>query len=131
MDGDPWKDRECYYRYEDYLEGTGYTDVCGEHVHTGSRLRIRVHAFPVLKHTLKGVWLRGSGGEPRFVLHAANKRYADATVERALVSFKARKKRQQEIYEHRAKNAAEAIQLAETGQEVAEPIWRILPLENL
>ncbi|ESX17859.1 hypothetical protein X766_15730 [Mesorhizobium sp. LSJC255A00] len=112
----PWKDRECFYRYEDYLEGTGYTDVCGEYVHTGSRLRIRVHAFPVIKHTPKGVWLRGYGGEPRFVLHSAHKRYADATVERALVSFKARKLRQQQIYEARANNAAAAIKLAEHNQ---------------
>ncbi|TIN00988.1 MAG: hypothetical protein E5Y34_11065 [Mesorhizobium sp.] len=104
---------ELYYRYYDYREGTGYTDVCGEYVPTGSRLRIRIETFPVIKHTPKGVWIRDIGGDSKFLLHTAIKRYADPTVEKALHSFTARKKRQQSIYEARAAQAAEAIILAE------------------
>ena len=112
MDGN----QEVYYRYVDYSEGTGYTDVCGEFVFTGSVTRVRVKTFKVIKFTLKGAWIRDSGGDERFVLTGTRKCYAHPTIEEALESFKARKNRQKSIYEARANAAQKAIDLAEKGK---------------
>ena len=106
---------DVYYRYEDYLQGTGGWDMQGEWEPGPSVIRIRVVEFKVLKVTPKGVWLKVFDGK-RFVLNSAIKRFADPTLERALVSFRKRKERQASIYEARARNAREAIRRAEHGK---------------
>jgi hypothetical protein len=99
---------EYYYRIEDYLESSGSWDMQGEWEPGPSRLRLRVEAFEVLKHTPKGVQLRVYG-ERRFVLRDAYRRFACATLDEAKESFIARKEKQASIYEARARDARKAI----------------------
>lgn len=106
---------DVYYRLEDYRESTSYLDVCGEYVITGSRVRVRVREYPVLKRTPAGAWIRhydDFGNDRRFVKTGTRKCFAHPTMEEALVSFEARKKRQYSIYMARAKDAQEAITVA-------------------
>lgn len=111
-----------YYRIEDRLFGDGYTNVCGEHVHTGSHVELSVYKLPLLKRTPCGVVVRDIGGSRRFIADSWRKRYACATYEEAVVSFVARKERQASIYEARASDARKAIKMATTG----EPRWSVL-----
>lgn len=102
---------EKWWRFDDHLEGSGSTDVCGEFIPGPSYVRVHCSAFPVLKHTAKGVWL-SVYGERRFVLRSARKRFACPTIDEARVSFIARKTRQAGIFEKRANDAHRAIEIA-------------------
>jgi hypothetical protein len=138
MIGDIW------YRIEDYTVGTGYTDMCGEYVVTGSEPKARLRRFWVIRDTPKGVWLTECSfsfaplhdfvmpeymkdrslkewkerrmGDIRFVLHDTHKRYACESMEKALESFKARKKRQTKIFLTRIINIGRSLDLAEKGK---------------
>lgn len=99
---------ETWYRYEDYLEGTGYTDVSGEYVHTGSRVRVRCWSLKLIKRTPKGVVVEPPEGGRRFIADRWHRKYACPTRELAVESFVARKMRQAEIYEARALDARKA-----------------------
>lgn len=103
---------DVWYRYEDYLESQGYTDVGGEYVPTGSRVRVRCWEMPLIKKTPAGHVVRDVGGRRRFIADNWTKKYACPTKELALESFIARKKRQAGIYERRASDARKAIELA-------------------
>jgi hypothetical protein len=91
---------EYWYRMEDKLYASP-VDEFGEPV-GGPTLTVEVYAYPVLKHTKKGVWLHcGFGIIKRFVLNNAKKQWASPTLEEAKASFLARKKRQEAIYKAR------------------------------
>lgn len=106
---------EVWYRVEDRLSSGGSLDVHGEYVPGGSYVTVQVVKFPVIKNTPEGAWLR-VGGERRFVLREARKRFAAPTVELALESFIARKTRQVGILEAQARNARRAIEIAKHGR---------------
>jgi len=102
---------EEWYRVTDYL--TAYYDPWGEDWEQDgpSTVNLRVARLPVLKHTLKGVWLMADQ-DKRFVRRVANRRYACPTLDEAFVSFIARKDRQIRIYDARLVKAKEARHLA-------------------
>ena len=102
---------EYWYRVED--RSYSIADEWGDHCYT--RTEIQVHRFEVIKHTPKGVWLNLLFGDRRFVLASANKRFACPTVEEAVASFIARRTRQAQIYEARAKQARSLIERAKRG----------------
>lgn len=113
---------EFWYRYEDYLEGQGYTDVTGDHVHTGYEVRVRCWRLQVLRKTPKGTVVLAPGGERRFIADHWTKKYACPTRQLAVESFVARKTRQASIYERRAsdarKAAADAVTLVAKGTPI-------------
>lgn len=74
----------------------------------GSDLVVEIEAFGILRRTAKGFWIANNHGK-RFVLLAANKRYALPTVAEAVESYVARKTRQAAIYEARAATARRCI----------------------
>lgn len=110
---------EQWYRYEDVRYAAPvYED---EDYHRGQgRLEVRLRAYPVFKHTPKGVWLLDYAMDKRFVRLEARKRYACPTKHDALVSFIARKQAQQRILQSKLDTVREAlvkakyIQLGET-----------------
>lgn len=106
---------EYFIRCEERLVGEGYTDECGDYIHTGSRVELQFHAYRVVKYTPCGVVIGvgGWGGETKFINFSWNKQFAHATKEKALESFIARKKRQELIHLARARTAVSARQLAE------------------
>jgi hypothetical protein len=61
------------------------------------RSAIGLLSFPVAKHTPKGVWLHLGGGQKRFVLKDARKRYACPNIVEARTSYIERKKKQVKI----------------------------------
>jgi hypothetical protein len=107
---------EVYYRFEDRLESIGGYDHLGEWVSDGSRTVVHLNAYPVIRRTPKGVWIRDIGGDSRFICDNWTKRYALPTVEEAKRSFIKRKERQAGIYEARARTAREAITLANANR---------------
>lgn len=74
---------EYYYRAEDRPSIFGDRGVY-----------VSYRRYPVIKHTPCGVWLALTSMDRRFVLKAAHKQFACPTKEAALVSFRARKRRQ-------------------------------------
>jgi len=99
---------EYWYRLVDRLEGDEYTTF----------VTVRACKLAVIKHTPQGVKLIGINhgrGNPRLVLHSSRKKWACPTLEEAVASFIARKKRQARIYAARAANADYAHDLAVTG----------------
>lgn len=91
-----WRVRDQWYapdvdEFGDTIPGTRSMEILGEW-------------FTVLKTTPKGVWLLPYGSSlyvKRFVLREVRKRYACPTLQEALESFIARKKRQKGVYKAR------------------------------
>lgn len=100
--GDTW------YRYEERRYGVvnEFDDVVSSYV------QLQLIELKVTRVTPKGVWVTQFMTK-RFVLTAANKRYALPTAGEALESFIARKARQIRILESQTKNAREAQLLAQ------------------
>src|SRR5690606_26248155 len=109
---------EIWYRLED-KRYANYDPWAEYDQPSGSHTQIEVLEFVVIKHTLKGVWLARKwssdhvSSDKRFVLSSANKRFACPSIDEALKSFSARKRKQASIYHTRAAIAEEAIVLAE------------------
>ena len=83
------------------------------------KLTVELYRWHVEKHTPKGVRLEGG----KFVLRDARKRWACPTIEEALESFKARKKRQIKIHQATVRRAEKAL------AEISNPkfLERLLP----
>lgn len=88
--GDTW------YRVEDY-----------------SADYVVLRKFQVLRSTPQGVWLDLYPYPNKFCLIGVGKRYAHATVEQALNSFMARKKRQILILTNQLRRAESALELTQ------------------
>lgn len=73
--------------------------------------------FPVIKETKCGVWI-DIYGQKRFVNLEAKKKYACRTEEEALESYRARKRRQIKILEHRLAEAKAALALNHDNRAV-------------
>lgn len=94
---------EIYYRFEErhYAPPVDeFDNPIGE-----GRCAVVLLKYPVKKHTPKGVRLKTG----RFVLNTARKRFACATVEEAVTSFIARKRKQIQILMHQARRAQVAL----------------------
>jgi hypothetical protein len=119
---------EYLYRYVEILYSTG-TDQF-DNPYPGSNLDLRLEKHRVLRRTPKGAWIEDDRGFPRrvenskdgtvkwikperFVLLTARKQFASETKEKALESFRARKRRQLKILKSRAKVAEAALVHAE------------------
>ncbi len=112
----------CYYRFED-IRYALLPDEFGDRRGRG-RLAVELRRFAVIKRTPKGAWLLLNNGDKRFVLTTAHKQFACPSVEEAIISFRARKTRQVRIYEARAAQARESIELvrAYKTSKTASPI---------
>ena len=128
-----------WYRATETTTGTGYVDECGDWHRTGdSSVKILIEELEVLKRTPKGVWLKVDSydiygmacRDKRFVLNESRKRFACPTIKEALDSFVARKERQAEIYEARARTARRAIKLARTGTVASQPAFSLHRIEE-
>lgn len=108
---------DVYYRYEDFLQGTGGWDVCGEWEPGPSVVRVQVLTYPVVRKTPKGAWINVDG-ETRFIADHWNKKHANPTSDGAKADFIARKKRLIAIQSHRIRNAEQAIAIAEQDRRV-------------
>lgn len=76
----------------------------------GGPTRTNLYTYRVLRETPCGVWLEWADGiEAKFVNRSWGKRYACPTVEEAVASFKARKRRQIGICKKRIRQAEEAM----------------------
>lgn len=95
---------EVLYRYEDVVYATPFDD---EGRYPGT-LKLELREYAVLRRTAKGVWI-GVGGDERFVLTTARRRYACLTIEEACESFIARKKAEIRIHEARVARARQAL----------------------
>lgn len=108
--------QEVAYRYEDRLYSV---TLDADREEFGSRVDLALLEFPVIKHTPCGFWIDVDffAQEKKFVRTTANKRYACLTLQEAIDSFLARKRRQHRIYAAKVRNIEEAQRL---GQRVKE-----------
>ena len=100
------------YRFEDhtYSQMRDAYDGDEEYVSVGPFLELDAH--PIRSVTPKGWTIYASNSLGwRFISRETQKRYALPTIREALESYVARKKRQAEIYEHRATKARDAQHL--------------------
>lgn len=107
-----------WYRLEDRLVSTGE--------YSPARTEVTLFKLLVVKETPKGVRLVGlqyGHEKPRFVAHEGKKKFACATIEEAVESFKKRKSRQIRILEAQAQHAREAHDLAHLGEYRTMPDW--------
>ena len=88
---------DTYYRYSEFR--------------TSESVVLHLETFKMLKKTPCGAWIEYYGGGKKFVLDAARKRFAWPTKEEALISFRARKKRQIKILTARLHDAKQALAL--------------------
>jgi hypothetical protein len=101
-----------WYRYED-ARYAGGCDESGDPIPGEAYSKIHLRTFKVIGETPKGVWLSFDGvNKSRWVSHSSRKRFACATKQEAIVSFIARKKKQQAIYTAKAKIAEDLIRKA-------------------
>lgn len=108
------------------MEGSGYLDVCGEYIITESHPRLRMLQIPVVKVTPKGVWLEWSTqwSDLKFQCHNWTKKFACATIDEAVASYRARKARQIGIYEARLRTARRCLELLDKEKDRSK--WAIL-----
>lgn len=93
-DVDPRPGAEHWFRVEELDKSGGGFDVHGDYHHDRSfTLSLYVRSCRIIRHTPKGVWVEGNDG-PRWINREARKRWACPTVEEAVVSFQARKRKQ-------------------------------------
>lgn len=107
-----------WYRLEDRLVSTGE--------YSPSAVEVTCYKLLVVRTTPKGVRLVGlqyGHDKPRFVAHDSKKKFACATIEEAVASFKKRKARQSSILKAQAAHADEAHDKAHLGQYRTMPDW--------
>lgn len=113
MTDEPIEPPEYWYRADD-IQYAGPLNEYDEPTGSPGPVRVRVFEIRVHHHTRCGVVLcEYSGLRRRFVNRSTNKRWACPTKEEALRSLIARRKRQAEIYEARAKQARRMLSIAE------------------
>lgn len=91
-------------------------------------LTLVLEKWPVFKETPKGVWLGAAGGPKKFVNTSWKKRFACPSIEEALQSFIARKRRQISILDHQLRRAKTALAIAQSSPrpETLEPEYELL-----
>lgn len=100
----------------------------------GGPTRTSLEAYRVIKETPKGVWIDAPSNDwrdRRFVNKGARKRFACPTVEEAIASYKARKRRQIAILKSRIKKVEEAlVYLDKRGFYVDSREWLGIPMPS-
>ncbi len=104
------------FRYR-YVEETRFRGDASTDMFTSADFEVYLDllAYPVLRHTKKGAWIR-CGLQEKFVLDTAKKKFAHPTCELALDSFIARKTRQLSLLESQMTKARHALRLAEDSK---------------
>lgn len=102
---------EVMYRYDEVT----YSVLNEWGDHSNSRTELALSWYPVLKHTLKGVWVQDYSNESgkRFILLTARKKFACKTKLEALEQFKYRKYRHRSILLARIKIIDEALSICD------------------
>lgn len=98
---------EYWYRVEETTYSAG-VDEFGV-AQPGGPTKTNLLCFRVLSTTPKGVWLEAGDTGRKLVCHHWAKQYACPTVETAVVSYKARKKRQLRILNGQISRISEAL----------------------
>lgn len=80
-------------------------------------VKLRCHSFHVIRYTPCGAWLLTHEG-PKFVLDNARKSFAYSTIEKAKISFAARKRSQIKIVTHQLRHAETALRLVTNGAPI-------------
>lgn len=88
-------DDEVWYRFDDIYYSRGLDEY--DEPRPGYDARCVMTRFSVVRHTPKGAWIVDITGRRRWVKRDARKRYACPTMEEAMESFQARKRRQVSI----------------------------------
>lgn len=115
--------QEVLYRFQEGRYSNGVDE--WDNPYPGYTLRVRLIEYPIIKRTPKGAWIKPFMEPRKFVLLTARKKFACATVEEALESFKARKNIYISILLSRVHMAEEAIKLAERKQKDSSThMWR-------
>lgn len=128
---------EYLYRYYDrsYVSFGGIS-IDGDALPGRPITKVELEKYKVIKYTPKGVWIALEDYIPyddeitqdkqytKFVLLTAKKKFACPTIEEALESFKARKKRQIKILNEQLDRAKRALEISEKinhkGSELSE-----------
>lgn len=101
---------EPWYRLND-VHTAGPINGDGDFIGPGS-VHIGIQRFPVIRHTLKGVWLEFYG-KKKFVLTDAKKHFACATYKEARASYRARKVRHRSILKAQLKSVETLLTMLE------------------
>jgi len=98
--------KDVLYRYHDSV----YAALLDEHDNPDGpgRVVVSLETYKILRTTPKGVWVE-CFGKDKFVLLAAQKRFACPTKKEALESLLARKKKQISILSDKIRNAESAM----------------------
>lgn len=112
----PYEAGQRWYRY-DYKRYSPGADECGDPL-PGTVVKIVLKEFMAVKVTAKGVWLQSMFeqqvcGDRHFILRRSHKKFAWPTQELAMISFRARKAKEIEIYQRRIDIAQAALDLCE------------------
>lgn len=102
-----------FYRYED-VQYAPPPDEYGDCYGIGD-LKVHLRTYTVIKRTLKGTVIDIGVGDRKFILRNATKHFACPTVEEAMISFLARKRRQISIHQAVIDRANRAIKIIQKG----------------
>lgn len=113
-----------FYRYDDVLYEHG------PHIHLSTFYLVREtpcgHWISSSRHyseRSEGEWFFNIDERKRWVSKTSRKRFAYPTKKQAMESFRARKRRQIDILEHRLKHAKQALYAATEGQNKDDALW--------
>jgi hypothetical protein len=99
---------EYLYRYREMQ----MDEIHSDDIHAAAKaMRLYRDSFPVIKHTRCGCWIDIGYGQKKFVNLDARRKWAHASLEDAMKSFTARKKRQITILRHQLLKAEASVLL--------------------
>jgi GR25 family glycosyltransferase involved in LPS biosynthesis len=104
----PHKNIEWLYRYREEQVEEFWNDQPSE---AALSMRLYLHTYRVLKHTPCGCWIDLRMNMRKFINLTANKKWACPTLEEAMESFMARKKRQVHILRNQLLRAEASLHL--------------------
>ncbi len=97
---------ELLYRYRE----AQMDEIHSDDIRAASKaMRLYLDSYPVLKHTRCGCWIALGYGRKKFINLDARRKWAHASLEDAMKSFTARKKRQITILRHQLLKAEAAV----------------------
>jgi hypothetical protein len=107
---------EILYRYRE----AQMDEIHSDDVRAASKaMRLYLDSYPVLKHTRCGCWIALGYGRKKFINLDARRKWAHKSLEDAMKSFAARKKRQVTILRHQLLKAEASLLLrAEDAQNL-------------